>query len=161
MPTFEHCADCGELRVEHYGAVTENKCVECAAVERQTLAKSRTTILCDPHEDETIGYADFPKAESRRHIRIMTLISGQIEYRDGPRKFNILDISKSGAKLRMEPELAKGMLTLTFPKIGRLHATPSWCDGSNTGVTFIESHKEVIATMGKVMPQLEAILRAA
>lgn len=37
MPTFKHCSECGELRVEHYGAVTENPCVNCAAIERQAI----------------------------------------------------------------------------------------------------------------------------
>ena len=91
----------------------------------------------------------------------MPFIIGQIENSNGPQKFNILDVSKSGAKLRTEHDLTNSMLTLIFPSIGKLHATLEWQEGGTAGVTFIEPHNEVIVLMGKVMPLLEPMLRAA
>ena len=149
--------NCGELRVEHYGAVTENKCVKCAAVERRTLAKVRSAGSPSPRQTPADNFV----AESRRQIRIKTVINGHIENRNGARDFNLLDVSRTGAKLQTEHEFTRGTVTLIFPGGGRLHATLAWRAGVNAGVTFIESQSEVIALMGKIKPPLEPMLRAA
>jgi hypothetical protein len=91
----------------------------------------------------------------------MTLISGRIEEQNGSHGFKILDISKSGAKLRTTEELPSGILTLAFPGAGTLHAKLAWRDGLTRGVTFLEPSKDVIATVGKAMPYLGPMLRVA
>jgi len=91
----------------------------------------------------------------------MALTPGQIEDQDGPHEFNILDISKTGAKLRMAQKVPNGALTLIFPGVGELHATATWRDGFTGGVTFIEPHDEVIAVIAKLAPRLEPLLHAA
>ncbi len=161
MPTFEQCANCGELRVEHYGAVTEDKCVYCAAIERRGISKARAAFSTSPQQEEPTGNADISDTEARRHIRIMTLISGHIDSDDGPYEFSMLDISKSGAKLRTAHRPANDTLTLTFPNIGTLHANLAWRQGDIAGVSFVEPPEEVIAMIGQVSPPLEPVLRAA
>ena len=160
MPSFEQCANCGELLFEHYGAKTEDKCVECNAAERRALAKPPATVSPSLQKDAAFAHAESPKAEQRRHVRITTLITGRVEDRDSPHEFNILDISKSGAKLRTEHELPSGTLTLAFSGVGTLHATSAWRNGFTRGVRFVEPHNEVVAIIGKVMPPLEPMLRA-
>lgn len=161
MPAFEDCASCGELLSERYGAGTDNKCVECNSAERRGKARTPAAGPPSQQQDDTVTHADLPKAERRQDVRVMTLITGRIEDRNSPHEFNILDISKSGAKLRTACELPNGTLTLAFSGVGTLHARSAWRDGFVGGVTFIESHNEVAAIIGKAMPPLEPMLRAA
>jgi len=161
MPTFEQCANCGELRIEHYGAVTEDKCVACAATERRALVKRSATVSPSPRQDDSIALDDLFKPEKRRHVRIKTALSGQIEDRNSPHEFTILDVSKSGAKLQTTHNLPDGPLTLDFPSAGTLHAMSAWRNGGEGGVTFIESPAEVAAVIGKASPSLQPMLRAA
>ena len=141
--------------------MSENKCVECAAAERRALANAPATVATNPRKDQTIARANLPRADARRHIRVLTPITGQIEDQNGPRGFNVLEISKSGAKLQTAHGLPNGTLTLAFPGGATLHANPAWQDGVTGGVTFIEPPNEVIGVIGKVMPALEPMLCAA
>lgn len=161
MPTYEDCANCGELLSEPYGAGTDNKCVDCNSAEGRAKAGTPAAVAPSQQQEDTITHAGLPKAEQRQQVRVMTLITGRIEDRESPYEFNILDISKSGAKLRTAHALPNGTLTLAFAGAGTLHARSAWRDGFVGGVTFIESHKEVVAIIGKVMPPLESMLRAA
>ena len=66
MPTFEDCANCGELLSEHYGAATEDKCVECNSAERRVLTRTPAAVPVNQQQDDMMAHDDFPKVEQRR-----------------------------------------------------------------------------------------------
>ena len=161
MPVFEHCAECGELRFEHYGTVNEDKCVDCAAAERHTSADTSGTDTNAAGHDRAAGRIGYALVDHRQQVRIRTLISGYVEDQNYSHGFDVVDISKTGAKLRSTEGLPNGTLTLAFPGAGTLRATPVWRDGFTRGLKFVEPRDRIIAVIGKAMPHLGPMLRAA
>lgn len=58
MPTFEDCANCGELLSEHYGAGTDDKCVECNSAGQRGKARTEAAVPPSRQQDDTGTDAD-------------------------------------------------------------------------------------------------------
>ena len=69
MPTFEDCANCGELLNEHYGAGTDDKCVECNSAEQRGKARAQAAVPPGRQQDDPGTHADPAESEQRQQVR--------------------------------------------------------------------------------------------
>jgi len=90
--------------------------------------------------------------EQRRHIRKHVLWAAQLETKDGPFSCIILNVSRSGAKLRLTaPSLQQQPVTLVMESYGTLAAEIVWQNGDKMGIRFVADPEQVARILGDAL----------
>ncbi len=90
--------------------------------------------------------------EQRRHIRKHVLWAARIETKDGPLSCIILNVSRSGAKLRITaPNLQHQVVKLVMETYGTLSAEIVWQNADKMGIRFIADPEEVAKILGDAL----------
>ena len=90
--------------------------------------------------------------EQRRHIRKHVLWAARLETRDGPFSCIILNVSRSGAKLRIvAPNLSRQPVKLVMDSFGTLTAEIVWQHADKMGIRFVAEPEEVAKILGEAV----------
>lgn len=104
-------------------------------------------------ESRPIRVADEASAkEQRRHIRKRVLWTARLETKDGALDCIILNVSRSGAKLRLTvPPLLLQPVKLVMESYGTLPAEIVWQQADNMGIRFDADPDEVAKILGDAL----------
>jgi len=90
--------------------------------------------------------------EQRRHIRKHVLWTARLETKDGSLDCIILNVSRSGAKLRLRaPSLLRQPVKLVMESYGTLPAEIVWQQVDNMGIRFKADPDEVAKILGDAL----------
>jgi hypothetical protein len=90
--------------------------------------------------------------EQRRHIRKHVLWAARLETKDGPFSCIILNVSRSGAKLRVvAPTLSRQPIKLVMDNFGTLPAEIIWQHADKMGIRFSAEPEQVAKILGDAL----------
>jgi hypothetical protein len=90
--------------------------------------------------------------EQRRHIRKHVLWAATLDTKDGPFSCIILNVSRSGAKLRIvAPTLSRQPIKLVMDSFGTLPAEIVWQHADKMGIRFSADPEEVAKILGDAL----------
>lgn len=90
--------------------------------------------------------------EQRRHIRKHVLWAARLETQEGPFSCIILNVSRSGAKLRVTaPGLSRQPVKLVMESYGSLAAEIIWQNTDKMGIRFSAEPDEVAKILGDAL----------
>jgi hypothetical protein len=90
--------------------------------------------------------------EQRRHIRKHVLWAARLESKDGPFSCIILNVSRSGAKLRIvAPTLSQQSVKLVMDSFGTLPAEIVWQHADKMGIRFTADPEQVAKILGDAL----------
>jgi hypothetical protein len=93
-------------------------------------------------------------SERRRALRKRVLWSGHVEADNRLLSCAVLDVSLSGARVRLEDEgqLPAGPLAIALSRFGMFQAEVVWTKERMSGLRFLESIDRVADTIGRELP---------
>jgi hypothetical protein len=92
--------------------------------------------------------------ERRRHRRAHVLFNGRLISGDRSAEGVLLDVSASGARMRLaEPLEAGSAITLRLARNLDFHVEVAWCRGLFIGLRFRETPARIAATLSGLLPQ--------
>ncbi len=90
--------------------------------------------------------------EQRRHIRKHVLWTARLETKDGPYSCIILNVSRSGAKLRLTaPTLPRQPVKLVMDSYGTLSGEIVWQHADKMGIRFSADPEQVAKILGDAL----------
>ena len=170
MPSIDECASCGELLLEDYGAIRDDKCGRCARAMRtshdllhgdvvaannaivENIDHTRTNSADNgPVQPKQHRKASTDRVEGcgnqrgdRRYVRAAVSICGSLADGEGSHEIGIVNLSKAGAMIQLERASKDQLaLELSIPGIGTFHVKKVWMDGVNAGLEFAEPSEKV------------------
>ena len=170
MPSFDECTSCGELLIEDYGAIRDDKCGRCVGAMRgnhgllhgdvvganmavvENILPTRTNSAGDgslrPVQHRTANIERIQdhgrQRGDRRYVRAAVSICGSLADGEGSREIGIVNLSNAGAKIQVERgSKDESALELSIPGIGTFHVKRIWMDGDNAGLEFADPPEEV------------------
>jgi PilZ domain len=91
--------------------------------------------------------------ERRRAVRKRVLWSGRVESEERMLSCAILDVSLSGARIRLdEGSLSPGPVAIAVSGFGTFQAEVVWDQESQAGLRFLEPPGRVADTIGRQLP---------
>ena len=101
---------------------------------------------------ESIREQEAQAKEQRRHVRKRVLWVARLETKDGPLSCTILNVSRSGAKLRVAaPNLQHQSVKLVMETYGALSAEIVWQNADKMGIRFSADPAEVAKILGDAL----------
>jgi PilZ domain-containing protein len=101
---------------------------------------------------ESVREQEARAKEQRRHVRKHVLWAARLETKDGPFPCIILNVSRSGAKLRLTaPNLQQQPVKLVMETYGSLSAEIVWQNGDKMGIRFVADPEQVAKILGDAL----------
>ena len=100
---------------------------------------------------EPVEQPETGTAEQRRHIRKRVLWAARLDTAEGPFNCVILNVSRSGAKLRLPAATtisSREPIQLVLEAFGELRAEIVWQRGDKMGIRFTTDPDQVAAIIG-------------
>lgn len=109
--------------------------------------------LRDPTIDaDAVREPDLGEKEQRRHVRKRVLWAATLETTDGTFDCIVLNVSRSGAKLRLKaPIAAQATIELVLGTFGKLKADVIWQRADKMGIRFCAKPEEVAKIIGEAL----------
>lgn len=118
-------------------------------MERPQLEDRATEAVVD---DEAIGEPRATESEQRRYVRKSVIWGGRADTKDGTFDCLVLNISRSGAKLRCSaPMPDQTTANLAVGSFGMLNADVIWQRGDKMGIRFTVDPEQVANSIGQAL----------
>jgi PilZ domain len=103
-------------------------------------------------DETTIREPDRSEKEQRRHVRKRVLWAGKIATKDGSFDCVVLNVSRSGAKLRFTAPIGpQRTVDLSLGSFGTLNAEVVWQRADKMGIRFTADPDQVANIIGEAL----------